>query len=76
MEEKLCEVYHKMESNGIRIYYDYHTRVVMQCCSSFSRNMCPPHGTEYQKHKRMFLGSEVQLVHGADNLTAIYEPIV
>jgi hypothetical protein len=24
----------------------------------------------------MFLGSKVRLVHGADNLTAIYEPIV
>jgi hypothetical protein len=26
--------------------------------------------------KKMFLGSEVRLVRGADNLTAIYEPIV
>jgi hypothetical protein len=26
--------------------------------------------------KMMFLGSEVQLVRGADNLTDIYEPIV
>jgi hypothetical protein len=26
--------------------------------------------------KKMFLGSKVQLVRGADNLTAIYEPIV
>jgi hypothetical protein len=26
--------------------------------------------------KKMFLGSKVRLVRGADNLTAIYEPIV
>jgi hypothetical protein len=26
--------------------------------------------------KKMFLGCEVRLVRGADNLTAIYEPIV
>jgi hypothetical protein len=26
--------------------------------------------------KKMFLGSKVQLVRGADNLTAIYEPIL
>jgi hypothetical protein len=26
--------------------------------------------------KEMFLGSKVRLVRGADNLTAIYEPIV
>jgi hypothetical protein len=26
--------------------------------------------------KKMFLGSKVLLVRGADNLTAIYEPIV
>jgi hypothetical protein len=26
--------------------------------------------------KIMFLGNEVRLVRGADNLTAIYEPIV
>jgi hypothetical protein len=26
--------------------------------------------------KLIFLGSKVQLVRGADNLTAIYEPIV
>jgi hypothetical protein len=26
--------------------------------------------------KKMFLGSKVQFVRGADNLTAIYEPIV
>jgi hypothetical protein len=26
--------------------------------------------------KKMFQGSEVRLVRGADNLTAIYEPIV
>jgi hypothetical protein len=26
--------------------------------------------------KKMFLGSKVQLVRGADNLTAIYEAIV
>jgi hypothetical protein len=26
--------------------------------------------------KIMFLGSKVRLVHGADNLIAIYEPIV
>jgi hypothetical protein len=26
--------------------------------------------------KIMFLGSKVQLVHGTDNLAAIYEPIV
>jgi hypothetical protein len=26
--------------------------------------------------KRMFPGIKVRLVHGADNLTAIYEPIV
>jgi hypothetical protein len=26
--------------------------------------------------KKMFLGSKVLLVHEADNLTAIYEPIV
>jgi hypothetical protein len=28
------------------------------------------------KEKIMFLGSKVRLVHGADNLAAIYEPIV
>jgi hypothetical protein len=28
------------------------------------------------KKKRMFLGSKVELVRGADDLTAIYEPIV
>jgi hypothetical protein len=28
------------------------------------------------KKEIMFLGSKVQLVRGADNLTAIYEPIV
>jgi hypothetical protein len=28
------------------------------------------------KKKGMFLGSKVRLVRGADNLTAIYEPIV
>jgi hypothetical protein len=28
------------------------------------------------KKKIMFLGSKVRLVHGADNLTAINEPIV
>jgi hypothetical protein len=27
------------------------------------------------KEKKMFLGSKVRLVLGADNLTAIYEPI-
>jgi hypothetical protein len=26
--------------------------------------------------KKMFVGSKVRLVRGADNLTAIYEPIV
>jgi hypothetical protein len=26
--------------------------------------------------KKMFLGSKVRVVRGADNLTAIYEPIV
>jgi hypothetical protein len=26
--------------------------------------------------KKMFLGSKVRLVRGADNFTAIYEPIV
>jgi hypothetical protein len=28
------------------------------------------------KEKRMFLGSKVRLVRGADNFTSIYEPIV
>jgi hypothetical protein len=28
------------------------------------------------KKKRMFLGGKVRLVLGADNLSAIYEPIV
>jgi hypothetical protein len=32
---------------------------------------------EYRKHKKIvFLGSKVRVVCGADNLTAIYEPIV
>jgi hypothetical protein len=32
---------------------------------------------EYRKHwKKMFLGSKVRPVREADNLTAIYEPIV
>jgi hypothetical protein len=32
---------------------------------------------EYRKHKKkMFLGSKVRLVRGADNLTGIYELIV
>jgi hypothetical protein len=32
---------------------------------------------EYRKQKKiMFLGSKVRLVRGADNFTAIYEPIV
>jgi hypothetical protein len=32
---------------------------------------------EYQKQKhQMFLGSRAQLIHKADNLTAICEPIV
>jgi hypothetical protein len=33
---------------------------------------------EYRKHlkKKMFLGSKVRPVRGADNLTAIYEPTV
>jgi hypothetical protein len=32
---------------------------------------------EYRKHKKKkFLGSKVRPVCGADNLTAIYEPIV
>jgi hypothetical protein len=31
---------------------------------------------EYQEQKKMFLGSRVQLVHRADNLIAICEPIV
>jgi hypothetical protein len=31
---------------------------------------------EYWKHKnKMLLGSKVQLVHGADSLNAVYEPI-
>jgi hypothetical protein len=32
--------------------------------------------TENIKRKIMFLGSKVRLVRGADNLAAIYEPIV
>jgi hypothetical protein len=28
------------------------------------------------ENKKKFLGSKVRLVRGADNLTAIYEPIV
>jgi hypothetical protein len=31
---------------------------------------------EYYKQKIMFQGYKVRLVRGADNLTAIYEPIV
>jgi hypothetical protein len=31
---------------------------------------------EYRKHKKKILGIKVRLVHGADNHTAIYEPIV
>jgi hypothetical protein len=33
---------------------------------------------KYQKHKKknMFLGSKVRRMHKADNLTAIYEPII
>jgi hypothetical protein len=39
--------------------------------SAYNRN-------EYRKHKKkvMFLGSRARPVRGADNLTAIYEPIV
>jgi hypothetical protein len=29
-----------------------------------------------KKHKKKFLGSKVRQVRGADNLNAIYEPIV
>jgi hypothetical protein len=32
--------------------------------------------TEDIKNKIMFMGSKVRLVRGADNITAIYEPIV
>jgi hypothetical protein len=31
---------------------------------------------EYRKHKKKFLGIKVRPVHGVDNLTVIYEPIV
>jgi hypothetical protein len=32
--------------------------------------------TEISKKNKIFLGSKVLLVRGADDLTAIYEPIV
>jgi hypothetical protein len=33
-------------------------------------------GNQYQKQKEIVLGSRVRSVRRADNLTAIYEPIV
>jgi hypothetical protein len=42
-------------------------------------NLLNPSGprNEYWKHKKkLFLGSKVRRERGADNITAIYEPIV